>query len=122
MAHTYTNLLTHALFSTKDRQPLIRTEMKSDLYAYLGGIITNLRGKPVQINPYNFKPPRWDNLRVSLWGPLSNILTAVVVGIALRLSVTHLPPNVAMFMFYLALISIGLAVFTPDAGSPFSLK
>jgi putative transposase len=50
MAHTYTNLLTHALFSTKDRQPLIRPEMKSDLYAYLGGIITNLRGKPVLIN------------------------------------------------------------------------
>ena len=50
MAHTYTNLLTHALFSTKDRQPLIRTEMKSDLYAYMGGIITNLRCKPVLIN------------------------------------------------------------------------
>ncbi len=50
MAHTYTNLLTHALFSTKDRQPLIRTDMKSDLYAYMGGIITNLRGKPVLIN------------------------------------------------------------------------
>jgi len=27
MAHTYTNLLTHALFSTKDRQPLIRTDL-----------------------------------------------------------------------------------------------
>lgn len=33
MAHTYTNLLTHALFSTKERQPMIRSEMKSDLYA-----------------------------------------------------------------------------------------
>jgi REP element-mobilizing transposase RayT len=53
MAHTYTNLLTHALFSTKDRQPLIRAEMKSDLYAYMGGIITNLRCKPVLINGPN---------------------------------------------------------------------
>jgi len=50
MAHTYTNLLTHALFSTKDRQPMIRPGLKSDLYAYMGGIITNLRGKPVLIN------------------------------------------------------------------------
>jgi len=50
MAHTYTNLLTHALFGTKDRAPLIRPEWKSDLYAYLGGIITNLRGQPVLIN------------------------------------------------------------------------
>ena len=46
MAHTYTNLLTHALFSTKDRRPLVRPEIKSDLYAYMGGIIANLRGKP----------------------------------------------------------------------------
>jgi REP element-mobilizing transposase RayT len=53
MAHTYTNLLIHSLFSTKDRQPLIRPEMKSDLYAYMGGIITHLRGKPVLINGPN---------------------------------------------------------------------
>jgi len=38
------------LFSTKDRQPLVRPEIKSDLYAYMGGTITNLRGKPVLIN------------------------------------------------------------------------
>jgi len=50
MAHTYTYLLTHALFSTKDCQPLVRPEIKSDLYAYMGGIISNLRGKPVLIN------------------------------------------------------------------------
>jgi REP element-mobilizing transposase RayT len=50
MAHTYTNLLTHALFSTKDRRPIIKPEIKSDLYAYMGGIIASLRGKPVLIN------------------------------------------------------------------------
>ena len=50
MAHTYTNLLTHALFSTKDRQPLLRPEIEWDLYAYRGGIIASLRGKPVLIN------------------------------------------------------------------------
>jgi putative transposase len=50
MAHTYTNLLIDALFSTKDRQPIIHPEMKSDLYAYMGGIITSLRGKPLLIN------------------------------------------------------------------------
>ena len=53
VAYTYTNLLTHALFSTKDRQPLIRTEMKSDLYAYMGGIMANLRCKPVLMNGPN---------------------------------------------------------------------
>jgi REP element-mobilizing transposase RayT len=38
------------LFSTKDRQPLIQPEMKSDLYAYMGGIIASLGGKPALIN------------------------------------------------------------------------
>jgi REP element-mobilizing transposase RayT len=38
------------LFSTKDRQPLIQPEIKSDLYAYMGGIIASLKGKPVLIN------------------------------------------------------------------------
>ena len=41
-------------------------------------------GKPVSINPYNFKNQRWDNLKVSLWGPLSNILLAAVIGLFLR--------------------------------------
>jgi len=50
MAHTFTNLLIHALFSTKDREPLIRSEIRSALYAYMGGIVTSLRGKPVLIN------------------------------------------------------------------------
>ena len=50
MPHTYTNLLTHAFFNTKDRRPVIRSEWKSGLHAYLGGIITNLRGEPVLIN------------------------------------------------------------------------
>ena len=33
--------------------------------------------KPVPVNPMRFKIPRWDNLKVSLWGPLSNILLAI---------------------------------------------
>lgn len=50
MAHTYTNLLIHALFSTKDRQPLLDGQLKSRLYPYLAGIITKLKGRPVIIN------------------------------------------------------------------------
>ena len=39
MAGTYTNLLYHLVFSTKERIPLIGHELQPDLYAYLGGII-----------------------------------------------------------------------------------
>jgi putative transposase len=50
MVHTYTNLLIHALFSTKGRQPMLDAELKSRLLPYLAGIITNLKGRPVVIN------------------------------------------------------------------------
>jgi hypothetical protein len=39
MPKTYTNLLTHVVFSTKERLPLIENEIKARLFAYLGGII-----------------------------------------------------------------------------------
>lgn len=50
MAHSYTNLLIHALFSTRKRQPLLDAELRSRLFPYLGGIITRLKGRPVVIN------------------------------------------------------------------------
>ena len=39
MAHTYTNLLEHIVFSTKDRRPFLDAELKTRLFAYMGGIL-----------------------------------------------------------------------------------
>ncbi|MCA1636200.1 MAG: IS200/IS605 family transposase [Acidobacteria bacterium] len=50
MPHTYTNLLTHIIFSTKDRTPFIKPELKDELHAYMGGIIRELKGTAVLIN------------------------------------------------------------------------
>ena len=50
MAQTFTNLLTHIVFSTKDRVSSIRPELKSDLHAYMGGIIRNLAGQALIVN------------------------------------------------------------------------
>ncbi len=44
-------------------------------------------GKPVPVNPMRFKSPRWGNLKVSLWGPFSNILFACALSVLLRLMV-----------------------------------
>lgn len=49
MSHTFTNLLTHIVFSTKARAPYVTDEIKSELYAYLGGLIKELKGKPLAI-------------------------------------------------------------------------
>ena len=51
MAHTFANLLTHVIFSTKDRQPLPSPpELRPDLLAYMGGIVRKLRGKVMAAN------------------------------------------------------------------------
>ena len=44
MAHTYADLLTHVIFSTKDREPLIVAALRDDLLAYMGGIVRELHG------------------------------------------------------------------------------
>jgi REP element-mobilizing transposase RayT len=50
MAHTYTHLVTHVIFATKDRAALISPEMKEDLYAYMGGIVREVGGKAIIVN------------------------------------------------------------------------
>jgi len=44
MSQSFTNLLYHLIFSTKDRRPLITVEYQLHLYDYIGGIIRNLGG------------------------------------------------------------------------------
>jgi REP element-mobilizing transposase RayT len=50
MGHTFTNLLTHVIFSTKDREPYIDAELKPEMYAYLGGMVREIKGKAFSIN------------------------------------------------------------------------
>jgi REP element-mobilizing transposase RayT len=38
MAHTYTSVYIHCIFSTKERRPLIPATRAAELYTYLGGI------------------------------------------------------------------------------------
>ncbi len=50
MPHSYVNLLYHIVFSTKDRQPLIKEAYQPRLYEYLGGTIRGLGGAALEIN------------------------------------------------------------------------
>ena len=50
MGHTYTDLLAHVIFSTKDRAPLLDGELKARLFPYMGGILRELGGTPLLIN------------------------------------------------------------------------
>jgi len=50
MPRSYTNLLYHIVFSTKDRRPLITADREERLYGYVGGIIRGLGGILLMIN------------------------------------------------------------------------
>ena len=50
MSHTHTNLLSHVVFSTQGHLPLIASTIKAELFAYMGGLVKELKGKPIIIN------------------------------------------------------------------------
>lgn len=50
MSHTYSSLLTHIVFSTKYRKPLINAALETPLFSYFGGIVRRLGGKLIAAN------------------------------------------------------------------------
>jgi REP element-mobilizing transposase RayT len=50
VSDSYTNLLYHIIFSTKDRKPLITPDYESRLYHYIGGIIRGVGGISLELN------------------------------------------------------------------------
>ncbi len=50
MSHTSGNILLHIIFSTRGRRPQIKPDFRADLFAYLGGIIREMRGTALIVN------------------------------------------------------------------------
>jgi len=48
--HTYSTLLTHVVFSTKDRMRFLDVQIRPDLFAYMGGIVREIGGANRIIN------------------------------------------------------------------------
>ena len=49
MAHSYTNLIFHIVYATKERRPLIDDEFQPRLYDYTGGTIRGLKSTSLEI-------------------------------------------------------------------------
>jgi REP element-mobilizing transposase RayT len=47
MAHTYTSILVHAVFSTSGRAPLLTDDLRPEMHAYLAGILRRLEAVPI---------------------------------------------------------------------------
>jgi len=67
-------------------------------------------GKPAPFNPYNLKYKKWGPALVAIAGPLSNIISIVVFGIALKLILTFssLESENLLIAFLVSLIQINL--------------
>ena len=50
VSHTSGNILLHFIFCTMGRRPLIKPEFRADLFAYLGGIVREIRGTALIVN------------------------------------------------------------------------
>ena len=50
MSQSFTNLLYHLIFSTKERRPLIKIDYQLRLYDYIGGIVRATGGISLGIN------------------------------------------------------------------------
>jgi len=72
MAHTYTDLLIHVLFSTDKRQPFLDNELRPRLFAYMSGILKRLNCKPLLVNGVK------DHVHVLLVAPPTLCLADIV--------------------------------------------
>jgi Zn-dependent protease len=66
-------------------------------------------GKPVPVNPYNFRRPREDEVLVSAGGAAANLILAVCAGMLLRFSV--LPEVYHSLALFIVELNVMLAVF-----------
>ena len=72
--------------------------------------------KPVSTNPRNFKNPKWGMALTALAGPVTNLVLAYLGMVAWKVMYYWAPVNnatmyIAMFLRYLVLMNVSLAVF-----------
>jgi len=65
--------------------------------------------KPVPINPYNFRDPKWDGAKVAIAGPAANILVALIFGLAIRFF--PLPTSILTIFSIIVILNLILAIF-----------
>lgn len=86
--------------------PLAHLDLWGTIFLLLAGFGW---GKPVIVNPRNFKNPKLDNLTVSLAGPLSNLILATTIGLIYRF--VALPNLLDLFFFLLIFYNLVLMIF-----------
>lgn len=65
-------------------------------------------GKPVQFDPFNLRNPRRDGAIISLAGPISNIIFAIICSLLIRLP---LPSEISFLLYVVLRMNLLLAIF-----------
>ena len=86
--------------------PLAHLDLMGTIFLLLAGFGW---GKPVIVNPRNFKNPKLDNLTISLAGPMSNLLLATILGLIYRF--VNLPAYFQVFFFLIIFFNLVLMIF-----------
>ncbi len=68
-------------------------------------------GKPVPVNPANFKKPMRDNALTALAGPVSNFLLSFALAFPLKYLGQYMPPELALLLWMIFDVSIVLGIF-----------
>jgi REP element-mobilizing transposase RayT len=61
MPHSYTSILVHVVFATKDRHPFLDSTLEERLFPYLGGTVRDLDGTLLSVNGAD------DHLHLLIW-------------------------------------------------------
>jgi len=71
--------------------------------------------KPVPYNPYNLKDQKWDQVKIALAGPASNLIIAIIAGALFQLtggaSLAGGVSLLSIFLFLLILLNLFLCLF-----------
>lgn len=86
--------------------PIAHLDLLGTIFLLLAGFGW---GKPIPVNPLNFRNPKLDNLTVSLAGPMSNLFLATVFGLIYRF--TTLPPLINNFIILIIFFNLILMIF-----------
>ena len=89
-----------------------------DLFGFSAMVVSSIVGfgigwgKPVMVQPRNFKDPRRDMMIVTICGPLMNLALALLFGIPLRfmLASQNIPGGALTLMFFESFVIINLSL------------
>lgn len=73
--------------------------------------------KPVPINPYNFRNPKWGNLKVAIAGPGTNFLLAITFGLLIKFFT--LPPLLSELFSIIVIYNFAWGIFNLIPIPPF---